>query len=179
MSRRTVSTDQTSGSPCPSRSDRSPRSAWLVAVSISVAVSASCRSTPSIADLRAASVSSQRKLGGPLGRLLPIVAGKPLRRGLAPHLHRRFYPVRAICGERARPDLAALPRPRAGDTKRLKLLCEEEDLNLHSFRNQNLNLARLPVSPSSLMNSPGHNNLGFILPSAAKRRQAESLRPSV
>jgi hypothetical protein len=27
--------------------------------------------------------------------------------------------------------------------------CEEEDLNLHSFRNQNLNLARLPVSPSS------------------------------
>jgi len=29
------------------------------------------------------------------------------------------------------------------------------------------------------MNSPGHNNLGFILPSAAKRRQAESLRPSV
>ena len=28
--------------------------------------------------------------------------------------------------------------------------CEEEDLNLHSFRNQILSLARLPVPPSSL-----------------------------
>jgi hypothetical protein len=41
---------------------------------------------------------------------------------------------------------------RSGRTSnRPNFQCEEEDLNLHSFRNQNLNLARLPVSPSSRM----------------------------
>src|SRR3954462_5716199 len=34
-------------------------------------------------------------------------------------------------------------------TPRIESQCEEEDLNLHSFRNQILSLARLPVPPSS------------------------------
>jgi hypothetical protein len=40
------------------------------------------------------------------------------------------------------------PRPLRPDAA-AQLQCEEEDLNLHSFRNQILSLARLPVPPSS------------------------------
>src|SRR5262245_8003417 len=42
----------------------------------------------------------------------------------------------------------------------MAFLCEEEDSNLHSFRNQILSLARLPVPPSSrnYRSIPGDNS---------------------
>ena len=55
------------------------------------------------------------------------------------------------------------------ESRALSWLCEEEDLNLHSFRNQNLNLARLPVSPSSRGTTPTLQPLaGFSSPAPAQ-----------